>query len=79
MNDKDIFELFQNGFTTRNTSDSYNLCATLNVLYTVVNYYPILIEDIHRGIECEKAHAKVITKIHFMNHPVHITKIVKVA
>ena len=33
MNDKDIFELFQNGFTTRNTSDSYNrLCDFVSAM-----------------------------------------------
>lgn len=34
MNDKDIFELFQNGFTARNTSDSYSrLCNFVSAMH----------------------------------------------
>lgn len=33
MNYKDIFELFQNGFTARNTSDSYSrLCNFVSAM-----------------------------------------------
>lgn len=36
MNDKDIFELFQNGFTARNTSDSYSrLCNFVSAMRCV--------------------------------------------
>lgn len=79
MKDKDILRPFRNGITAKICLKAISTDVTLYVLYTVVNYHPILIEDIHRGIECEKAHAKDITKIHFMNNPVHITKLVKVA
>ena len=34
MNDKDVFELFQNGFTARNTSDSYSrLCDFVSAMH----------------------------------------------
>ena len=66
MNDKDIFELFQNGLTAMNTSGSYNrLCNFVNAM-RCGQYYPISDEDIHRGVEFEKAQSKSKAKILFM-------------
>ena len=79
MNEKDVFELFQIGLTARNTSDSYQrLCNFINAL-RCNQYYPISDEDIHRGVECEKAHAKTKTKILFMSFPDDIKKAMEAA
>lgn len=79
MNEIDIFDLFQNGLTARNTSDSYqHLCNFINALRRN-QYYPISDEDIHRGVECEKAHAKAKTKILFMSFPDDIKKAMEAA
>ena len=74
MNNKDIFELFQNGFTARNTSDSYSRLCNFVSAMRCGQYYPIYDEDIHRGVECEKAQAKAKTKILFMSFPDDIKK-----
>jgi hypothetical protein len=74
MNDKDIFELFQNGLTARNTSDSYSRLCNFVSAMRCGQYYPISDEDIHRGVECEKAQAKAKTKILFMSFPDDIKK-----
>lgn len=74
MNNKDIFELFQNGFTARNTSDSYSRLCNFVSAMRCGQYYPISDEDIHRGVECEKAQAKAKTKILFMSFPDDIKK-----
>lgn len=63
MNDKDIFELFQNGFIAGNTSVSYfRLCNFVSAM-RCGQYYPISDEDIHRGIEYKKAEGKVLLKM----------------
>ena len=74
MNDKDILELFQNGLTARNTSDSYNhLCNFVSAM-RCGQYYPISDEDIHRGVECEKAQTKNKAKILFIGFPDDVKK-----
>ena len=79
MNDKDIFELFQNGFTARNTSDSYGrLCSFVSAM-RCGQYYPITDEDSHRGMECEKAMEKNKAKILFMGFPEDAKKAIEVA
>ena len=63
MNNKDIFELFQNGFTARNTSDSYyRLCAFVSAMHNGM-YFKISDEDIHRGVEYKKTEGKALLKI----------------
>lgn len=79
MNDKDVFELFQNGFTARNTSDSYNRLCNFVSAMRCGHYYPISDEDIHRGVECEKAQAKAKTKILFISFPDDIKKAMEAA
>ena len=66
MNEKDIFELFQNDLTARNTSDSYQRLCNFVGAMRLGRYYPIFDEDIHRGVECEKAQAKAKMKILFL-------------
>lgn len=74
MNNKDIFDLINNGFTVRNTSDSYNRLCNFVAAMRCGQYYPISDEDIHRGVECEKAQTKAKTKILFMNFPEDMKK-----
>lgn len=63
MNNKDIFELFQNDFTARNTSDSYyRLCAFVSAMHNGM-YFQISDEDIHRGVEHKKTEGKALLKI----------------
>ncbi len=62
MNDKDIFELFQNGLTAMNTSDSYNRLCNFVSAMRCGQYYPISDEDIHRGVEYKKAEGKALLK-----------------
>ena len=63
MNDKDIFELFQNGLIAGNMSDSYSrLCNFVNAM-RCGQYYPISDEDIHRGVEYKKAEGKALLKL----------------
>ena len=69
MNDKDIFELFQNGFIAGSTSDSYSRLCNFVSAMRCGQYYPISDEDIHRGVECEKAQTKNKTKILLMSFP----------
>ena len=79
MNNKDIFELFQNGFTAINTSDSYSrLCNFVSAMH-FGRYYPISDEDIHRGVECEKAREKNKAKILFMGFSEDIKKAMEAA
>lgn len=79
MNEKDIFELFQNGLTARNTSESYQrLCDFVSAM-RLGQYYPISDEDIRCGVECEKAQAKAKAKILFMNFPDDIKKAIEAA
>ena len=66
MNERDIFELFQNGLTARNTSDSYQRLCNFVSAMRLGQYYPISDEDIHRGVEYEKAQVKAKAKILFM-------------
>jgi len=69
MNEKDLFALFQNGFTARNTSNSYiHLCNFVSAM-RCGHYYHISDEDIHRGVECEKAQTNNKAKILFMGFP----------
>ena len=79
MNNLDIFELFQNGFTARNTSDSYNRLCNFVSAMRCNQYYPISDDDIHRGVECEKAQAKNRAKILFMGFPEDAKKAIEVA
>lgn len=63
MNEKDIFELFQNGLTARNTSESYQrLCDFVSAM-RLGQYYPISDEDIRRGVEYKKAEGKALLKL----------------
>lgn len=79
MNSLDIFELFQNGFTARNTSDSYaRLCNFVSAM-RCGQYYPISDENIRRGVECEKAQTKNKAKILFMGSPEDAKKAIEVA
>ena len=74
MDNKDIFELFQNSLTAKNTSDSYQrLCNFVNAM-RLGRYYPISDEDIQRGVECEKAQSKSKAKILFMGFTDDIKK-----
>ena len=79
MNDKDIFELFQNGFIAGNTSDSYSRLCNFVSAMRCSQYYPISDDDIHRGVECEKAQAKNRAKILFMGFPEDAKKAIEVA
>lgn len=79
MNDKDIFELFQNGFIAGNTSDSYSRLCNFVSAMRCGQYYPISDEDIHRGVECEKAQCKNRAKILFMGFPEDAKKAIEVA
>ena len=79
MNEKDIFDLINNGFTVRNTSDSYNRLCNFVAAMRCGQYYPISDEDIHRGVECEKAQAKAKTKILFMSFPEDVKKAMEAA
>lgn len=79
MNDKDIFELFQNGFTAGNTYDSYKrLCNFVNAI-RCGQCYPISDDDIHRGVEFEKSQEKIRAKILFMTFPEDIKKTINTA
>lgn len=79
MNNLDIFELFQNGFIAGNTSDSHSrLCSFVSAM-RCGQYYPITDEDIHRGVECEKATEKNKAKILFMGFPEDAKKAIEVA
>ena len=69
MNDKDIFELFQNRFIAGNKSDSYSLLCNFVSAMRCGQYYPISDEDIYRGVECEKAQSKNKAKILFIGFP----------
>ena len=69
MNQKDLFDLIANGFTVQSTSDSYNRLCNFVAAMRCGQYYPISDEDIHRGVECEKAQIKSKTKILFINFP----------
>ena len=79
MNDKDIFELFQNGFIAGNTSDSYSRLCNFVSAMRCSQYYPISDDDIHRGVECEKAQAKNRAMILFMGFPEDAKKAIEVA
>lgn len=79
MNEKDIFDLINNGFTARNTSDSYNRLCNFVAAMRCGQYYPISDKDIHRGVECEKAQAKAKTKILFMSFPEDVKKAMEAA
>lgn len=79
MNNLDIFELFQNGFTARNTSDSYGRLCNFVSAMRCGQYYPINDEDIYRGVECEKAMEKNRAKILFMSFPDDAKKAIEVA
>lgn len=79
MNDKDIFELFLNGLTARNTSDSYNLLCNFVSAIHCGQYYPISDEDIRCGVECEKAQTKAKAKILFMGFSDDIKKAMEAA
>lgn len=63
MNNKDIFDLFQNGFIAGNTSDSYSRLCNFVSAMRCGQYYPISDEDIHRGIDYKKAEGKVLLKM----------------
>lgn len=67
MNDKDLFELFRNGFIAGNTSDSYSRLCNFMSAMRCGQYYPISDEDIHRRVECEKTQVKNKAKILFIN------------
>lgn len=79
MTNKDLFELFQNGITAKNTSDSYNRLCNFVSAMRCGQYYPISDEDIHRGVECEKSQEKNKAKIIFMGFPEDIKKSMDVA
>lgn len=79
MNDKDIFELFQNGFIAGNTSDSHSRLCNFVSAMRCGQYYSISDEDIHRGVECEKAMEKNRAKILFMSFPDDAKKAIEVA
>lgn len=79
MNDKDIFELFQNGFIAGNTSDSYSRLCNFVSAMRCGQYYPISDEDIQRGVECEKAQSKNKAKILFMGFPEDAKKAIEAA
>ena len=79
MNEKDIFELFQNGLTASNTYDSYQRLGNFVSAMRYGRYYPISEEDIHRGVECEKTQAKAKAKILFMNFPDDVKKAIDAA
>lgn len=79
MNNKDIFELFQNEFSARNTSDSYSRLCNFVSAMRCGQYYPISDEDIHRGVECEKAREKNKAKILFMGFSEDIKKAMETA
>lgn len=79
MNNLDIFELFQNGFMARNTSDSYGRLCNFVSAMRCGQYYPINDEDIYRGVECEKAMEKNRAKILFMSFPDDAKKAIEVA
>ena len=54
MNDKDVFELFQNGFTAKNTFDSHcRLCDFVGAMFCG-KYYSISSEAILRGWSVRK-------------------------
>ena len=79
MNEKDIFELFHNSFTAGNTFEHYlRLCNFVSAMRCGL-YYPISDEDIHRGVECEKAQSKNKAKILFMGFPEDAKKAIEVA
>jgi len=79
VNDKDIFELFQNCFIAGNTSDSYGRLCNFVSAMRCGQYYPITDEDIHRGVECEKAMEMNRAKILFMGFPDDTKKAIEVA
>lgn len=79
MTNKDLFELFQNGITAQNTSSSYNrLCNFVNEM-RCGRYYHISDEDIHLGVEFEKAQSKSKAKILFMSFTDDIKKSIEAA
>ena len=62
MNDKDLLELFQNGFRATSTSDSYShLCNFVSAM-RCGQYYPITDEEMCRGVEYKKAEGKALLK-----------------
>ena len=79
MNNKDIFELFHNRFIAGNTSDSYSRLCNFVSAMRCGQYYPISDEDIHRGVECEKAMEKNRAKILFRGFPEDAKKAIEVA
>lgn len=79
MNNLDIFELFQNGFIAGNTSDSHSRLCNFVSAMRCGQYYQISDEDIHRGVECEKAMEKNRAKILFMSFPDDAKKAIEVA
>lgn len=62
MSNKDIFELFQSGFTARNTFDSYSCLHHFLGAMRCGRYYPITDEEIHIGVEYKKAEGKALLK-----------------
>ena len=79
MDNKDIFELFHNRLIAGNTSDSYSRLCNFVSAMRCSQYYPISDEDIHRGVECEKAQCKNRAKILFMGFPEDAKKTIEVA
>ncbi len=79
MNDKDLFELFKDGLTAMNTSGSYSRLCNFVLAIQNGKYYPISEEDIHKGVECEKAQVKAKAKILFAGFPDDMKKAMDVA
>lgn len=79
MNDKDLFELFRNGFSAGNTSDSYSRLCNFVSAMRCGKYYSISDENIHHGVECEKDQAQNKAKILFMRFPEDARKAIEVA
>lgn len=79
MTDRDIFELFQDGLTAMNTSGSYSRLCNFVLAMQNGKYYSISEEDIHKGVECEKAQAKAKAKILFAGFTDDVKKAMDVA
>lgn len=79
MNSELLFDLINNSFTVQSTCDSYNRLCNFVAAMRCGQYYPISDEDIHRGVECEKAQTKSKTKILFMNFPEDMKNAMEVA